>query len=762
MTIIGSPSRLNEVDGSPAPTPASDRQYQDVLRPRLELFDAKVSINHWQLRDCIKPCSTAKSSLYYIHDHSIRSLNTDPALFNVIPAGSSPIHSSATPSIGGRTRVSKYAHGCLAHRQFKVARTEETLGDPSRCVAEFNFKPRCFAEHNGLFACGGLVGSDDRGFPTNWNRYSAVPGGAPSTEPPAQPIYMESRELLADDTNYSNPAIWKGILSLYNANTGFKTSLVLGQFINNCVTMHPRSAHAYNLYACNNDGHIYQCDVSNRDVALVKRYSDLKFPLNNACLSNDGKTLIVSGDSNKFAIYRQNEVVNQFSLNYDNQPEWGGGSSGRRGSVRIVTRFDTDDSTARLDRNVFESSNGDHGFYSAFSQNDQQFATLFQNGVCLMYDIRNTTNPLAEIASSRAQSHNGAFRVCKFSHGVDDLLIISEHQGRVHVVDTRNFANHQVIFLPNKVVKEPLLPQTTSPSRPPAVNTSNSISRPRGSYFYMMDDPLTTPGPPPGQSTRNITRPFSNSSRSSSNNQYDYARGDPYITISRRVPMKYLQPRVLPYPKAVNKLSNHFLNHPHHRNRQTGSVSSVDLTAVDQNSNSASTTSQTKEEENEFLSEPYEVRRISTSSDIGDNTPLMTSGVDSDITRAQSAWEREVSSRPSSQPFRLEEFLSDDDEFDDTYAQLSEVGQRLDPTNIVENRLPSTFRPFRTAHFRGNTNEILGRHTNNCLTEENNISGLSWMNDSEGSSLIVGTDYGIMKWNIDTYSRRSFASFDFC
>ena len=61
---------------------------------------------------------------------------------------------------------------------------------------------------------------------------------------------------------------------------------------------------------------------------------------------------------------------------------------------------------------------------------------------------------MAEISSTRPHSHNGAFRVCRFSYGLDDLLFISEHQGRVHVVDTRNYVNHQVIVIPDKVNME--------------------------------------------------------------------------------------------------------------------------------------------------------------------------------------------------------------------------------------------------------------------------------------------------------------------
>ena len=77
MTIVGTPSGFNEWDGDSLGS-ISDKIYQNYLAPNLELFDAKVTINHWQLRDCIKPYSgSSNGELYYIYDHSIRSLNTD-------------------------------------------------------------------------------------------------------------------------------------------------------------------------------------------------------------------------------------------------------------------------------------------------------------------------------------------------------------------------------------------------------------------------------------------------------------------------------------------------------------------------------------------------------------------------------------------------------------------------------------------------------------------------------------------------------------
>ncbi|CAI4657198.1 CRL_G0038530.mRNA.1.CDS.1 [Saccharomyces cerevisiae] len=92
------------------------------------------------------------------------------------------------------------------------------------------------------------------------------------------------------NSHYSNPNIWKGIVEFYNQETD--TMMTLRWASSSIIVSHFMTG----------------------PITLVKRYADLKFPLNNASLSHDGQTMVVSGDSNKFAVYNQNELTNQFLL----------------------------------------------------------------------------------------------------------------------------------------------------------------------------------------------------------------------------------------------------------------------------------------------------------------------------------------------------------------------------------------------------------------------------------------------------------------
>ena len=325
-------------------------------------------------------------------------------------------------------------------------------------------------------------------------------------------------------------------MEFYNQETETMMTFTLGQFINNCVTLYDRASTQFDLFACNNDGHLYQCDVSNRDVTLVKRYADLKFPLNNASLSHDGQMMVVSGDSNKFAVYNQNELTNQFSLHYDNHPSWG--SSSHR--VRRIPRFALPDESEYIE-NIYEAPNSDHGFYNCFSENDLQFATVFQNGTCAIYDVRNMATPMAEISSTRPHSHNGAFRVCRFSYGLDDLLFISEHQGRVHVVDTRNYVNHQVIVIPDKVNMEYINEQQHNTNPRFTMNNSNN----NDNNDNKNESPIVHGADLRSSSRRRFSLPsLPNSST------------EPWVTMAQRIPEKYLEPQILPFPKVMDKISN--------------------------------------------------------------------------------------------------------------------------------------------------------------------------------------------------------------
>lgn len=709
----------------------SDKVYQNYMMPALELYDAKVSINHWQLRDCIKPGSMNQSKLYYIYDHSIRVLDTDSSVLR------SPVrrHNSIQPSNSGKNSTEKTSTKGSRTRGSYISKN---LHVPSEKLVEFNFKPRCFTELNGLTVCGGLIGSDDKGFPSNWNRLAQ--DANISLPPPSQPINISKNISFPINSHYSNPNIWKGIVEFYNQETDTMMTFTLGQFINNCVTLYDRASTQFDLFACNNDGHLYQCDVSNRDVTLVKRYADLKFPLNNASLSHDGQTMVVSGDSNKFAVYNQNELTNQFSLHYDNHPSWG--SSANR--VRRIPRFALSDESEYIE-NIYEAPNSDHGFHNCFSENDLQFATVFQNGTCAIYDIRNMATPMAEISSTRPHSHNGAFRVCRFSYGLDDLLFISEHQGRVHVVDTRNYVNHQVIVIPDKVNMEYINEQKHNTNHNFTTNNNNE------------NETNDSKNELQGADYRSLSR------RRFSLPSMPNVSTEPWITMAQRIPKKYLEPQILPFPKVMDKISNE------------------------------SVLFSTKGSSSSDIAHPYKrrcsfrVRRVSTSAPTADysnnnvNASLGTPAADSIATSSSNSAPQNLIDPLILSHQQASNDVFEDDEYYEAYNDVhSTYRVSSDYHGVSARAFESFLRPPSTPDLpsdddnfaansrnnRGTSNflrrPVITTQESNEFSEENNISGIDWVEDRNGSSLIIGTDYGIMRWNINSWARRSFSSYDLC
>lgn len=752
---------------------SEDTQQDPCLKRGFDVYDARVTINHWQLRDCVKPFSddrtkaTAASvqKVYYVFDHSIRSLEMKSG-------GESEIEIDDNSNIAGFS--------------------------PSKHVVQFNFKPRCFTERNGLIACGSLIGSDDIGFPGNWNRLAHEDSSNSDVpiSPPAEPIKLRKQDMLLNDkSHYSNPQIWKGILSLFNRDTGFKTSVILGQFINNCVTLYDRSNSQFDLYSCNNDGHLYQCNVSNRAIELVRRHADLKFSLNNSAISSDGRTLLVSGDSNKFAIYHRDNLAAQFSL-------------GRRGSSSRYTptvysqpipRYALGDTTCLVDNGIVESKNGDHGFYNAFSDNDLQFATLFQNGCCLVYDIRNLSAPLAEINSTRAFSHNGAFRVCKFSSGMDDLLFISEHQGRVHVVDTRDFNNHHVICLPNKPVdpqgrtslNQPAITTTFSPvSSSSSTSSSSSASGAALPYMSLHSGMNAISG---NRLTRDMLLKA----------ETDY---ESLTTSALSMLPEYLEPLVVPYSKIVGGSttdddddgSGTDLNVNRTYSSSTVSLSSSNMSStlslpslqsashlplqlVQQTPSSSSSRRRTPEitpvstrkseshtyNDNRNIGDTHQfiIRRISTAypqdqelkrKTTNETTPPSTDNPPSSHIRGGG---------PLHHHHHHHHNYSYNYNASHNYQRYQHL--HLPPftrellfsgTQGYEDRIDRSLNHYNYTNYN---DDIVD--TSVQQSDENNISGIDWISDDTGGgSLLIGTDFGIVNWKIDSQARRSFASYDLC
>ncbi|GMF98659.1 unnamed protein product [[Candida] boidinii] len=189
----------------------------------------------------------------------------------------------------------------------------------------------------------------------------------------------------------------------------------LGLMINNSVNLYQLSKNNFKSLVCNNDHNIFLVDIKNNGQINTNNYH-LPHSLNYSSLSPDNKSIAVVGDCSKIFLLHPNENLN--SIN----------------SKDII------------------QTTYDNGFSVDWDSSGVYFSCCFQEGVNLIYDVRNKKQPLHTFRSTRPNNHSGAFRCCKFSGGTDDLLFISEHIGRVHMIDTRDFSNHQVIMLPNVLV----------------------------------------------------------------------------------------------------------------------------------------------------------------------------------------------------------------------------------------------------------------------------------------------------------------------
>lgn len=221
-----------------------------------------------------------------------------------------------------------------------------------------------------------------------------------------------------------NPVgLHKGSFSVYNSETNLTEDVQVGDFINNCVSINRSStSNSYFSYLCNNDKHLYGFEITNSRIVQSSNPTYLKVALNHSILSDDNNTLITVGDSSKIFISHPQES-NPKALNSND--------------------FD------------ILQTNGDCGFSTSFLSNNYQFITCFQDGLALIYDLRNLNRPLHSITSTRPKSQPGAFRVVKTSKNGDDLICISEHQSRIHLIDGRNFDNHSVLLLPKYLMNVP-------------------------------------------------------------------------------------------------------------------------------------------------------------------------------------------------------------------------------------------------------------------------------------------------------------------
>lgn len=187
----------------------------------------------------------------------------------------------------------------------------------------------------------------------------------------------------------------------------------IGQMINNSVTVDkvPGSSNQYKSYICNNDRKLYSADARSSNI-IINQPIQFQSSLNNCKMSPDFKTVVTVGDCSDIFIV------------HPEQP------------FKTAEKIKT---------------NSDSGFSTAFSKGGVQFTTCFQSGEAYIYDVRNLTKPLHTVHTTRKLTQ-GSFRNVRTADPLEDVVFISEHEGRIHIIDTRDFNKHMVILLPTTLI----------------------------------------------------------------------------------------------------------------------------------------------------------------------------------------------------------------------------------------------------------------------------------------------------------------------
>lgn len=252
--------------------------------------------------------------------------------------------------------------------------------------ARFPYFPRCFGHaEGGVVVTGSVITSSSRAFS------------------------MALGTLFGDHALLRRPQ--KGLFSVFTPEMTEPLTYKVGEMINNAVALYRRPGGGYSLFVCNNDANLYTVDISTRGVHADRQVvCEANSSLNNARLLPDGKLLAVTGDSS--LLFMVDALLPQ----------------------PVVQRVKTGHGS---------------GFGLLFHSNEVTVAAACEDGLCLLYDMRNMCAPFHEVKLTRAGHQSGAFRCCKFLNSpVHDLLVVLEHAGRVHLVDLRHLdSDHQQVIV---------------------------------------------------------------------------------------------------------------------------------------------------------------------------------------------------------------------------------------------------------------------------------------------------------------------------
>eukprot|EP01134_Creolimax_fragrantissima_P003227 CFRG3227T1 len=193
-------------------------------------------------------------------------------------------------------------------------------------------------------------------------------------------------------------------LVVKNMSTGRAQTCSVGGSINNSMTMY-RSDMETRLLVSNNDESIKVYSLPGMDHVLD---ISIPFAVNNVSVSPNNKKMLVVGDSKYGHIYdiRSSSYVRSTTFN--------------------------------VCQNAAFSCNWNHS--------GDKVAVACQDGSVSVWDCKKLSRPLLTIPSTQHPSTSGACRSVKFSPGSSmDLMVFTEHESLVHVVDTRTFIEKQTL-----------------------------------------------------------------------------------------------------------------------------------------------------------------------------------------------------------------------------------------------------------------------------------------------------------------------------
>ncbi|KAL6941467.1 hypothetical protein ACO0RG_002598 [Hanseniaspora osmophila] len=754
----------------------------------LKVFDTNVSINHWQLRDVVKGSSLVPYKINYVFQNKIKSFDSNIAR-------------------------SKFPH--RGSRKIKPHHVQSDYNASTVCNNDvvLNYKPKCFQEIDEFYVTAGILESQ------NGVDFADL-------RPDELPETMEISNLSNFNTERGKwSSDWRGVLSFKHGDASATLrnmaldesrenrkviNVTLGKLINNDVALYSADrgysgVSQCEMFVCNNDQNLYHLnyDLQNGNLQMLNVINDMHTPLNSCNLAHDGTKMIVSGDSNKFALYSHN--INTKDINSKHKNDKSGTFfkiSSTNNIVENLPQHELElDEISKINYSLnfektYTAEYGEYGFSSCFNESNTQFTSVFQNGYGLVYDVRRLDKPIKHLVSSRPCTQKGAFRVCKYSGDIDNLLFISENVGVVHVLDSKNFDNHYLVELPNIIHSQPPATVRTREPESSSINDEN-ITYDQSSQLHSNESMSASYPLELGFGMQMSTSPritttsydYETVDKMSANPNVNYLANakesiqyqnffKPHLTIfdndnlfnsfKETFSTYYYYNTVFESSRArstyratltdndqikeLNKSNSNEKNDP------TGFKESLDLCHI-----------HTLHPESKQSTEHFSHQKT----DFDEKKPSKNNHTHKNRSRSRNL-RFDTSDNPS---------LPEHMQFSQLLLRESGLGSNspasLSPYGTNASSM-SSFSTTSLSRYPLPIANIINFETQNALlndpndytatldpayaqakSKENDISGLDWVQDNEGTSLVIGTSLGIYKWGIKSSLRNSLSTYDF-